>query len=74
MSFFRGIWNRCKKLCAIQKIHQFYTISGLIRQKLEETYHSKIITHMPHLKEHFPDIDIDNFLNFLWNSLLIISG
>ena len=26
--YYRGIWNKCKKLRAIQKIRQFYTISG----------------------------------------------
>ena len=56
----RDIWNKCKKLRAIQKIHQFYTISGLIRVKLEETGPSRIITHMVDLKELFPDIDIEN--------------
>ena len=35
--FYRGIWNKCKKLRAIQKIQQFHTTSGLIRVKLEET-------------------------------------
>ena len=39
---------------------QFYTISGLIRVKLEETGPSKIITHIVDLKELFPDIDIAN--------------
>ena len=58
--YYRGIWNKCKKLMAIQKIHQFYTISGLIRVELEETGPSKIITHMVDLKELFPDIDIEN--------------
>ena len=58
--YHRGIWNKCKKLRAIQKINQFYTISGLIRVKLEETGPSKIITHMVDLKELFPDIDIEN--------------
>ena len=58
--YYRGIWNKCKKLRAIQKIHQFYTISGLIRVKLEETGPSKIITHIVGLKELFPDIDIEN--------------
>ena len=58
--YYRGIWNKCKKLRAIQKIHQFYTISGLIRVKLEETGPSRIITHMVDLKELFPDIDIEN--------------
>ena len=57
--YYRGIWNKCKKLRAIQKIHQFHTISGLIRMKLEETGPSKIITHMIDLKELFPDIDIE---------------
>ena len=49
-SYYRGIWNKCKKLRAIQKIHQFYKISGLLRVKLEETGLSTIITHMVDLK------------------------
>ena len=57
--YYRGIWNKCKKLRAIQKIHQFYTISVLIRVKLEETVPSIIMTHMVALKELFPDIDIE---------------
>ena len=57
---YRGIWNKCEKLRAILIMHQFYTISGLIRVKLEETGPSKIITHMADLKELFPDIDIEN--------------
>ena len=57
--YYGGIWNKCKKLRAIQKIHQFYTISGLIRVKLEETVPSRIMTHMVALKELFPDIDIE---------------
>ena len=58
--YYRGIWNKSKKLRAIQIVHQFYTISGLICVKLEETGPSKIITHMVDLKELFPDIDIEN--------------
>ena len=58
--YHRGIWNKCKKLRAIQNIHQFYTISGLISVKLEKTGPSKIITHMADLKELFTDIDIEN--------------
>ena len=58
--YYRGIWNKCKKLRAIQKMHQSYTISSLFRVKLEETGPSKITTHMVDLKELFPDIDIAN--------------
>ena len=68
--YYRGIWNKCKKLRAIQKIHQFYTISSLIRVKLEETGPSRIITHMVDLKELFTDTD---FVNISWVSLLSIS-
>ena len=48
--YYRGMWNKCKKLRTIQKIHQFHTTSVLLRVKLEETGPSKIITHMVHLK------------------------
>ena len=58
--YYRGIWNKCKKLRTTQKIHQFYTISGLIRVKLEETGPSRVITHMIDLKELFPDVNIEN--------------
>ena len=44
-AYYRGICNKCKKLSAIQKTHQFYGISGLICVKLEETGPFKIITH-----------------------------
>ena len=49
-----------QKLRAIQKIHQFYTISCLIRVKLKETGPSKIITCMVDLEELFPDTNIEN--------------
>ena len=39
-----------QKTKAIQKIHQFYKISGLLRVKLEETGPFTIITHMVDLK------------------------
>ena len=38
----------------------YYTISGLILVKLEETGPSRIITHVVDLKELFPDVDIEN--------------
>ena len=33
--YYRGIWNKCKKLRANQKLHQFYTINGIVHVKLE---------------------------------------
>ena len=58
--YYRGIWNKCKKLRANQKLHQFYTINGIVRVKLEENGPPKSITHMLDLVNLFPDIEIDS--------------
>ena len=55
-TYYRAILNKCKKLRAIQKIHQFYTINGFIRVKSEESGRSKVISHMANLKELFVDL------------------
>ena len=56
--YYRGIWNKCKKLRGKQKVHQYYTINGLIRLRIEESGQAKMITHMVDLKSLFPDIEI----------------
>ena len=58
--YYRGIWNKCKKLRANQKLHQFYTINGIARAKLEENGPPKSITRMLDLVNLFPDIEIDS--------------
>ena len=58
--YYRGIWNKCKKLRANQKLHQFYTINGIVRVKLEENGPPKSITHILDLVNLFPDIEIDS--------------
>ena len=58
--YYRGNWNKCNTLRTIQKMHQFYAVSALIRVKLEETGSSKIITLMVDLKDLFPDINFEN--------------
>ena len=60
----RAIWNKCEKLREIQKIQQLNRICGLIRMKLEETGPSKIINHMVHLTDLFPDTDIESLQIF----------
>ena len=49
-SYYRGIWNKCKKLRDKQKVHQYYPINGLIRLRMEEPGQAKIITHVVDLK------------------------
>ena len=42
--YYRGIWNKCKKLRANQKLHQFCTINGTVRIILKENGPPKSIT------------------------------
>ena len=58
--YYRGIWNKCKKFRANQKLHQFYIINGIVRVKLEGNSPPKSITHMLDLVNLFPDIEIDS--------------
>ena len=58
--YYRGIWNKCKKLRANQKLHHFYTINGIVRVKLKENSPPRSITHMLDLANLFPDIEVDS--------------
>ena len=58
--YYRDIWNKCKKLRANQKLHQFYTINGIVRVKLEEIGPPKSIAHILDLVNLFPNIEIDS--------------
>ena len=58
--YYRGIWNKCNKLRDKQKVHQYYTINGLIRLRIEESGQAKVITHMVDLHNWFHDIEIDS--------------
>ena len=59
-SYYKGIWNKCNKLWAKQKLHQFYTIDGIVRVKLEENGAVRSITHVFDLVNLFQDTDIDS--------------
>ena len=59
--YYRGIWNKCKKLRVKQKVHQYYTINCLTRLQIEEFGQAKIITHIVDLQNLFPDININSF-------------
>ena len=39
--YYWKMWNKCKKLRDKQKVHQYYTINGLIRLRIEEIWSSK---------------------------------
>ena len=69
--YYRGLWNKCKRLKGDKKIHQFYTNNGILRLKLVENGSMKTITHVNDLKDLFPDTAIDNLWLF---SLVLLSS
>ena len=72
--YYRGIRSKCKKLRDKQKVHQYYTINGLIRLRIEQSSQAKIINHMVDLQNLFPDIDISSlqFYFFLFYFIFFI--
>ena len=58
--YYRGIWNKCKKLRTNQKLHQFYTINEIVRIRLEENGLPRSITRMLDLANLFPDIEVNS--------------
>ena len=59
-AYYRGLWNKCKKLKGMGKLHVFFVSNGTIKVKKIENDRAKPITHAADLKKMFPDIDIDN--------------
>ena len=66
-AYYRGLWNKCKKLKGMAKLHVFFVSSGTIKGKILENDLAKPITHAADLKKTFPDIDIDNCSLFVEN-------
>ena len=64
--YYRGIWDQCKKLRQRHLIHQYHTISGTVRVKVEKNGSPKFITHMVDLEQLFPEADIIN-LSWIYN-------
>ena len=56
--YYRGFWNKCKKLKGMGKLHVFLVSNGTIKVRILENDRAKPITHATDLK--CPDIDVDN--------------
>ena len=61
-AYCRGLWNKCKKLKGMSKLHVFFVSNSKINVKILENDRVKPVTNAADLKKIFPDIDIDNFL------------
>ena len=55
-----GLWNKCKKLKGMGKLHVFFVSNGTIKVKILENDPIKPLAHAADLKKMFPDMDIDN--------------
>ena len=60
VSLVLGIWKKCKNIRDKQKVHQYYTINGLICLRIEVSVQAKFITHLVDLQNLFPNIEIDS--------------
>ena len=59
-AYYCGLWNKCKKLKGMGKLHVFFVSNGTIKVKMLENDRDKPITHAADLKKMFPDTDVDN--------------
>ena len=59
--YYRGLWNETKKRWNKKKIFSYFTVSGIVRIRLQEKGPYSIITHTDDLKELFPDEDFSMF-------------
>ena len=55
-AYYRGLWNKCKKLKGMGKLHVFFVSNGTIKLKILENDWVKPITHTVDLKKMFPDV------------------
>ena len=60
-TYYRGLWNKTKKLLSKKKIFSYFTVSGTVRIRLQEKGPHGIMTHINNLKELFPDEDFSMF-------------
>ena len=59
-AYYCGLWNNCKKLKGMGKLHVFSVSNGTVKVKILENDGAKPITHAVDLKKTFKDINIDN--------------
>ena len=60
-AYYRGLWNKCKRLNDMGKLNVSFVSNGTIKVKILKNDRAKPITHEADLKKMFPDIDVENF-------------
>ena len=54
-SYYKGLWNKCKKLWNEKLIYSYFTINGNVKYTLKEGGEAYTITHKYDLKKKFPN-------------------
>ena len=57
-SYYKILWQKCKKLWSSKYIHAFWVSNGTLRLKLTENGRVHIITHSQDLDELFPENEL----------------
>ena len=59
-SYYKMLWNKCKKLWEKKLIYTYFTSNGNIRYRIMENGNVNTVTHITDFKKNFPDIDIND--------------
>ena len=59
-SYYKMLWNKCKKLWEKKLIYTYFTSNGNIRYSIRENGNVNTVTHITDLKNNFPDIHIND--------------
>ena len=57
-SYYKMLWQKCKKLWSNKYIHAFWMSNDLLRLKLTASSRVHVITHGPNLDELFPENEL----------------
>ena len=64
--YYNWLWNKCKAIKNKNKLHQFYTLNGIIRVQLVEHGAVKSVKYISDLEELFPDVNRWSIVLFLF--------
>ena len=73
-SYYKMLWNKCKKLWEKKLIYTYFTSNGNIRYSIRENGNVNTVTHITDLKKNFPDIDINDLsiISYHYCSLILV--
>ena len=70
--YYNWLWNKCKTIKNKNKLHQFYTLNGIIRVRLVEHGPVKNVKYISDLEELFRDVNRWSIVLFLFFFLFLI--